>query len=173
MDLIETIASNIPDAESFRNLAVLFQDLPDPKLEVKKYGRYNHLLFKDDTLQKNEFVRTGEKIEEIRYKNGKRDGKYNLWYANGEKKSEGQYTNGIKEGHWTFWYDNGVVRDEGDYVNDKENGLWLGRYWSGEKSHERFFHGGKLHGINTFYNDDGTIQFQVEYLDGRYIKKII
>ena len=172
MDFVETITFNLPDSESFRNLAVLFQDLPIPKLVVETHYLANYLMFKDETLQRNQFLFSGEESEEIRYKNGKRNGKY-IWNENGQKMIEGFYINGKREGHWTYWKDNGVIEDEGNFLNGKFDGLWISKYQNGENDIERTFLNGRYQGIVTHFRVDGTIQSQVEYLDGRFIKRII
>ena len=173
MDFLETIASNIPDLESFRNFAVLFSDLLPPKLIVEKHWLAKYLIVKGETLQRNQFGDSGEKLNETRYKDDKKDGNYTEWDVNGNKRIEGRYSNGVRNGHWIQRYENGVIEEEGDYINDKKDGLWIFRLNNGQISSETNFRDGKTHGINTFYNDDETILFQTEYLDGKYIKTII
>ena len=41
------------------------------------------------------------------YKDGKRDGKWTLWYENGQKKSEVNFIDGKKNGKRTEWHANG------------------------------------------------------------------
>ena len=45
-------------------------------------------------------------------------------YNNGNKKLEGSYKNGKKNGKWTVWYENGQKWSEINYKNGKLDELW-------------------------------------------------
>ena len=67
---------------------------------------------------------TAEKSTEENYKEGKRDGTCNMWWANGNLRSSGEYLNDRKDGLWTYGSENGEESWELEYINDEPvNGL--------------------------------------------------
>ena len=55
---------------------------------------------------------SGQKMEEVSYKNGKWDGLYVSWYRNGQKNYEGNYKGGkLVEGSEKFWNSKGEPVD--------------------------------------------------------------
>jgi len=49
-----------------------------------------------------------EHLSEGKLKDGKRHGKWIIYYANGNKRQEGKYAEGKKEGQWTSYYKDGA-----------------------------------------------------------------
>ena len=72
------------------------------------------------------YYENGQKMREVTYKDGKKDGKYNEWYENGQKESEETYKNGEKDGKWTWWYENGQKWIERTYKDGRliESSAW-------------------------------------------------
>jgi len=54
----------------------------------------------------------GNKKSEVKYINGKENGKYRVWHENGKLYYKGQYDMGRKIGTWTFYDTLGVKTDE-------------------------------------------------------------
>lgn len=81
----------------------------------------------EDTVNPSRTLRyyiTGEKQEEIHYKNGIKDGINTFWYQNGEKMYECNYQNGQLNGTFTQWFDNGKVDYIAKYENGRPSGTW-------------------------------------------------
>ena len=70
--------------------------------------------------------------EERKYKLGKMDGPYKLYYDKALVKTEGVYLNGQLEGKNVFYYPNGVTAAVGFYKNGNKNGPWIYRDKTGK-----------------------------------------
>ena len=57
---------------------------------------------------------TGEKISG-KIQNGKKDGRWVLYYNSGQLNSDGNYKDGMKDGKSTEWYSNGQIKSEENY----------------------------------------------------------
>ncbi len=66
----------------------------------------------------------GEKTQQREYKWGRRDGKFEVWFANGQRFVLGRYKMGEKDGQWKVWYPSGNVRAEGSFENGKPVDPW-------------------------------------------------
>ena len=98
------------------------------------------------------------------YKEGRRNGTQLEWYSEtGQKRVEIQYKDGKKNGLATFWRENGIKRDERVYEYGK---LISVKVWkpNGEKCPITNLNNGN--GIEVFYDEDGTIVFQVTLKNG-------
>ena len=82
---------------------------------------------------------------------------------------EGEYKNGKRNGKGKEYYD-GKLIFEGDYLNGKRNGKGK-EYDSYNKKliYEGEYLNGKRNGKGKEYYDNGNIQFDGEYLDGKQI----
>ena len=64
----------------------------------------------DDEV-KNDVVKTyydnGELKSRANYKNGERDGQYEIWYSNGQIWTSANYKDGNLDGLCETWYENG------------------------------------------------------------------
>jgi hypothetical protein len=112
----------------------------------------------------------GRKKMEENWKNGKKDGRMTLWFENGRKQFEANFKGGKKEGLETGWYENGHKKFEGNYKHGKMNGLEKGWYENGKKSSEANFKDGNLDGLLISYKDDGAEKFRVTYKDGEIVR---
>lgn len=88
-------------------------------------------------------------------------------YENGLKESEGKIVDNKKEGIWKNYYSNGTPKNHITFKNGKINGrvfevdsLGGVRFMGTQKM-------GKLDGYSTYFNEDGTIRKQGQYLDGK------
>lgn len=71
-----------------------------------------------------QFYKSGTKKSQGTYKNGKREGKWQVWYSNGQLWSECDFKNGLKHGNSAVYFRNGAKRYEGRYENDNRVGVW-------------------------------------------------
>ena len=73
------------------------------------------------------YYKNGHKKMEGNFKNGKRDGLWQAWFADGKLWSETNYTEGIENGQKTVYYENGQKYFSGEMKNGKRRGKWT--FW--------------------------------------------
>ena len=78
----------------------------------------------------------GQKMTEISYKDGKRDGTKFHWYENGGKLSEINYKDGQHHGPLIAWNEFGQLRRKGTHVDGQMDGIWRNWYKAGQKENE-------------------------------------
>ena len=121
--------------------------------------------------------------------NGIQDGLYTAWYRNGKKMVERTWKNGMRDGPFKLWTEAGVLVSRGFNHNNLRHGLFEEFYAAGKiKSKVEYSKGG----IQTFlrwkpdgtkcpdtlvkdgtglvfhYKEDGTVDSNESYLDGKY-----
>lgn len=119
----------------------------------------------------NNGVITGEGIVQ---KNGKKDGKWILYYDSGKILGVGEFKNGKKIGYWKFYFENGLVESEGNYTqNGKQDGIWKEYFSHGGLSEEVNYYEGLYDGKFTAYDDSGLVvvegNFKEDYEEGEWI----
>ena len=92
------------------------------------------------------YNRTGNKLYEEEYKDGKKEGKWFKWYWSGNKMCEEEYKDGKPEGKWTEWWGNGTKKEEGEFKNGKKEGKWIEWWDDGNKINEEEYKNGKQEG---------------------------
>ena len=86
-----------------------------------------------------------QKEREWRYKNGKFDGKWTVWYESGQKESEANYKNGKLDGKSTWWSKKGHKIKQKNYKNGKLDGKLIEWFqFNGEIKREENYKNGKL-----------------------------
>ena len=111
--------------------------------------------------------------EGIVKKNGLKDGNWVLYYKSGNKLAEGEFKNGKKIGYWKYYFENGLLESEGDYdIYGKQDGLWKEYHESGNIREEMNFIGGLLDGEYKAFDDSGTVvvsgKYKEDYEDGEW-----
>jgi len=87
----------------------------------------------------------GQTEREGRYKNGKLDGKWTVWYENGQKESEINYKNGKLDGMSTWWSKKGQKVRQKNYKNGKLDGKLIEWFsFNGEIKREENYKNGKI-----------------------------
>jgi len=120
-----------------------------------------------NTTIKTEYHDNGQKMYEVNYKDGNKEGLYTQWDDNGQKDMEGNYKNGKEEGLWIGWYENGQKMHEVNYKEGKKEGPFPWWHENGQKRFERTFKDDKLDGIYIVWNENGQKRFQRILKDGR------
>jgi hypothetical protein len=115
--------------------------------------------------------KSGVKLGEIPYVNGKAHGVATGWYRNGVKHVEILYVNGKRHGIETWWYENGVKHSEIPYVNGKAHGVITGWYRNGVKEGEIPCVNGERHGIATFWDRNGDFDEYYYYINNERVSK--
>ena len=82
-------------------------------------------------------------------------------------RGEGRRVDAKKAGRWNYKWPNGKKRAEGEYVDGKIHGAWIIFNNLGQKREVRQFKGGKRHGISHRFHEDGWLENEVEFVDGR------
>jgi len=79
---------------------------------------------------------SGQKMEEVSIKDGKRHGVDTMWYGSGQKQQESNYKDGTQHGVSTAWYENGKKMQVGSYKDGTQQGVKTRWYESGQKRSE-------------------------------------
>ena len=104
-------------------------------------------------------------------KDGKKEGKWMLWYENGQKEKEGTLKDGKENGLWTSWNKNGQKKSEIHYKDGKLDGLYTKWYENGQKEKEGTYKDGKPDGLSTNWFENGQKKEEGTYKDGELISK--
>ncbi len=80
--------------------------------------------------------------ERITYVNDIKQGEWIKYYPDGNICLKSSYRNDKVEGRFEAWFDNSQIQFSGQYRNNARDGVWY------------------------IYNKDGTIKYQLEYIDG-------
>jgi len=94
-------------------------------------------------------------------------GKYVSYYANGQKKEEGKYKDGKKEGLHVEWEENGCKNKSYEYKNGKKDGKadFRGR-WRCEKWQIGQYKNGKKEGPWVYYSLNQEKNYEINYING-------
>lgn len=125
---------------------------------------YKKKAFTGISIQKNsnDFI-----IESIDYSNGKKQGKYILWFNNGIKSFESEYQKGKRHGKTSTWWENGNLRSVANYKNGIVNGLQQQWYRSGALFKQMNLINGKEQGLQQSWRENGKLYNNYEAKNGR------
>ena len=128
------------------------------------YGTHNDIIYtlkdgKGMVKDYNDF--DGSLIYEQEYVDGKRNGKGKEYNGNGTLSFEGEYLYGKRNGKGKEYSYSGQLRFEGEYSYGKR---WNGKGYDLDNNIVYSLKDGK--GIVKEYNDNGSVLFEVEYLNG-------
>ena len=74
----------------------------------------------EEIVKRIEYFKNGNISLEHNYKDGKKDGKWTVYYKYGQMIwGEGNYKDGELDGKWTYYYENGRKEWEEDYKDGK------------------------------------------------------
>ena len=105
----------------------------------------------------------GNKREEGKYENGRKNGTWQKWYESGTMESEENYTRGTQSGPAREWYANGVLSSEFNYKMGVPDGRVFVNYPDGRIGQEATFAMGMLVGVVSEYNHSGTLKNTVDH----------
>ena len=122
--------------------------------------------FSDEIVNGKVFQMGGDmKVPLGKMKDGKKEGKWMVWYDNGTKQREQNYKDGKGNGLSILWYENGQKMLEGTKKDGKEDGKWTVWDENGHKNEEIIFKDGKMNGLYTSWYDDGKKSSEGTYKD--------
>lgn len=93
------------------------------------------------------YFRTGGIVESLNWEMGKKNGPFKEYHTKDVLSREGTYQLDEYEGQMTFYFDNGRKEIEGKFVNGMRESTW------------------------RYYNQDGSIHYQVVYRSGTRVKE--
>ena len=113
--------------------------------------------FSDEIVNGEVFKMFGDmKVPLGNMKDGKKVGKWMVWYDNGTKKEQHNYKDGMKNGLTIEWRENGTKKTETQYVNDEKVGLETNYTEEGGLFSQNDWTD-KLNYKVTYFYKDGTI----------------
>jgi len=124
---------------------------PNGKKKAYSHRHYDAI---DGTY--TEWYENGQKKREENYDRGALEGEATYWYANGQRSALRRYTQDLSEGLSQMWYDNGQIKAAIQNKNGKEHGPFFRWHWNGKKQLVGQFVDGKLDGVVTLYELDGS-----------------
>jgi antitoxin component YwqK of YwqJK toxin-antitoxin module len=115
----------------------------------------------------------GKNLEkEFHLKNGILEGSYKSWYENKEPHEFLTYKNGLEEGRYQKWYPDKQIENDYCYVQGQKHGRYLTFFENGNKSIESYYKMGVKEGKCTWFYKSGKVMEEMNYindlLDGKY-----
>ena len=107
-------------------------------------------------------------IERTEYKDGKKNGKSEIFYENGNVKQMTIYVDDKKNGKGETFYESGKPGEIGNYKDDKLDGKYERFYEDGKVAITTNYKDGKLDGKYEQFFADGTPEIIGNYPDGKY-----
>lgn len=101
---------------------------------------------------------------------GKKDGEQVTYYADGKVAEKSTWAKGVQQGPFEQYFDNGQVKHRATYAKGEAEGTVAYFYPGGKKEIEGRMVNGDRDGTWYYYNEDGTVQIQVLYKQGVYVK---
>jgi len=138
-----------------------------PNGKVMAEGRYVGQT-KDSTwvyLDANGLRRSQEQ-----WKNGRKHGEDLSFFDDGTISERITFANGVQEGVHEQFFPGGQVKHRGNYVRGEGEGLMTWYYPEGRKEVEGHLVSGSRDGIWYYFNADGSVQIQMVYEHGNFIK---
>lgn len=121
----------------------------------------------------NIYYASGQLSQSENYKNGKLNGELVGFTRNGNVLYRGQMKDGSGYGEWlTFFYDSSQVSVRETYKDGKAYGLTYGYNKDGTLDYTVEVSHGKWNGLYSGYNEDGTVQFTKEYKNGVEVSEL-
>lgn len=108
----------------------------------------------------------GAMLEELSYKDGKKEGPRKQYYPNGKVKNEVTFKNNRPTGYSKFYYDNGNLSEEGNWVYGGWDGKYKNYYEEGNVSQDLSYAYGKKDGIQKSYHSNGKIKSEGIWKNG-------
>ena len=124
----------------------------------KVYGRIKKLPgYNDDQL-----------VEEGKYSDNKKGGKWKEYYANGTVKNVITFENNRPSGYAVMYHENGKVSEEGLWKNNRWVGDYKLYYENGQVQQEfKFNASGKREGEQKYYYENGQVMIEGNWQEGK------
>ena len=103
------------------------------------------------------------------FKEGKRDGPYELYHLNGQLLEKVNYKNGKLHGSFESYYQNGQLFKKGENNNGEQDGSFEEYYENGQLTKKANYKDGDLDGPYEKYSNTGQLISKGGYVDGKLI----
>lgn len=114
-----------------------------------------------------EFYNKDQFSKKVEFKNGKKDGLYEMWFEDGVLSYQANYKQGKLNGKAVSWWGNGNKRSEANYVNGIAEGVQMQWYISGVKFKKITLVNGREEGMQQSWRENGKIYNNYEAKNGR------
>ena len=101
------------------------------------------------------------------FKEGKRDGPYELYHLNGQLLEKVNYKNGKLHGSFESYYQNGQLFKKGENNNGKQDGPYKEYYENGQLTKKANYKDGDLDVSYEKYSNTGQLISKGDYVDGK------
>jgi len=116
------------------------------------------------------FDTEGRKRSMEQWSVGKKQGEQFLYFADGKVAEKSTWAKGVQQGPFEQYFDNGQVKHRATYQQGEPEGMVTYFFPSGRKEIEGRMVNGDRDGTWYYFNEDGTVQIQVLYRQGEYVK---
>lgn len=101
------------------------------------------------------------------YREGSKDGMWEIFYADGQREKSGFTRQGKDDGLYREWYANGELKYEYHYDLGKKVDVWKSWYEDGTRYTERNFNNDELNGKVLVWDESGKLAKEYDYVNGR------
>jgi antitoxin component YwqK of YwqJK toxin-antitoxin module len=148
----------------------------------EKYDSGKDLYMKDGLIFKNgenkPFTgkvkgKASNKTIQYEVKDGLKDGKFILYFANGNVELKGNMVKNKNEGEWSYYYSDNTLESRGDFKNDLADGKWEWYFHNGNLKEEGNYAEGEREGERQSFNDDGSLYIKRYFKDNVQIDSVM
>lgn len=139
--------------------------------ELAAKGKYKETL-KDSTWNYYSYYsRTLSYVEN--YKSGQKSGPSMKYYENGSVAEIIDWESNIKQGRWIQFFEDGSVRLSSTFINDNIEGPYKVYTSPGKLAIDGKYSAGNMDGAWTFFNENGIIEYELLYDNGKALNDSI
>jgi len=103
------------------------------------------------------------------YQNGKKEGLWEIFFADGQKKKSGFTRQGSDDGLYREWFPNGQLKYQYHYDLGKKVDIWKSWYENGTRYTERHFEDDQLNGKVLVWDENGKLAKEYDYVRGQLV----
>ncbi len=131
-------------------------------------GRRNGYWIMNGQMKKDTAYHPLAKVEEGRFKNGRKKGVWTKYYPSGKVKSNINYINGRSYGDFELYFPNGQIEEKGTWQSKVYNGKFIRYFEDGTIAQEKTFNSkGKTEGKVVYYYPNGQAELVFETVNGK------
>jgi antitoxin component YwqK of YwqJK toxin-antitoxin module len=109
-----------------------------------------------------------QKVEEGKYVDNKKTGKWTDYHCNGNVKNKFTFVNGKPDGYAQMFHENGKICEEGNWKNSRWVGNYKLYYENGQVQHEFVFNAsGRRDGPQKYYHENGQLAIEGTFANGK------
>ncbi len=131
-----------------------------------KGQRQGYWIIKGDMVNEPAY-KPENKVEEGRYTDNRKEGRWKKYWPNGKLRSEINYAAGKPTGEYQLFYENGKTEEHGFWASNKNTGDFKRYYDNGNpQQHFLFADNGKRNGLQKYYHENGKMALEVNIING-------